>query len=95
MKIKIFLLTLITFFVFTSCSECKKCKNEEWLVRKIEVELINGNNKIVYYKIPPYSDVTISSSHGSYRMSAWKYDALCLKSEITLMYGVVYCKVIE
>jgi hypothetical protein len=95
MKVKIILLLSIFFIFLSSCSKCRECKKEEWVVKKIEVELITGTKKIVYFKIPPYSDVTISSTNGSYRMSAWVYDAICIKNEITLMYGVVYCKVLN
>jgi hypothetical protein len=94
MKIKFFLL-ILTFLFFTSCSECRKCKKEEKVVKKIEVELINGNKKIVYYNIPSYADVSISASGGTYRMSTWKNGTFCVKQEITLMYGVVYCKVLN
>lgn len=95
MKIKLILLTVLSLFLLSSCSECRKCKKEEWVVRKIEVELVNGNKKIVYYNIPPYSDVSIAASGGTYRMSTWEYGFLCLRVEKTLMYGVLYCKVIE
>jgi hypothetical protein len=92
MKTKIFLFTIVVFLL----SSCKCYVDEsEWVIRKIEIELVTGTKKIVYYKIPPYADVSISSSHGSYRMSTWKYTKICVKQEVTLMYGVAYCRIIE
>lgn len=71
-------------------------RNDRYVVKKVKVELVNGNTKIVKFRMPEYATLQIHSHRGSYYLSTWEY---CLgemvKCEVTLMEGVVYYEIID
>ena len=87
--IKNIIYTTLCVIALSSC-----CKDSDYVIRKIEVELVNGSKKVVKYKIPDYAGLKISSHKGSYWLSIWE-DCGIAPKETVLMYGVVYYRVIE
>lgn len=87
--------TLYILLCLVILSGCNKDNEDEYVLKTIKVELVNGSTKVVRYKIPSYATLSIHSFRGSYRLSTWKYCLGVAKCEITLMNGVVYYEVID
>ena len=68
-----------------------------WVNHTIRVEMVNGISRVVTVAIPPYANMVVRGSRGSYYISSWKY---CMfkglaRCGFTVMNGVVYFEYAE